>query len=194
MRLIEFANADEQLALWKLISDSVWTAVRTQAEQRARTEAERAAQVKPKKRVASKRSASKSLKVPHTPAPRPLSKPQQLQQNPAPSAQTAQSTSGGVKQAQAVKANPLAKSTPPAVANSMGMKQSTVGTAAPQANLTNPRMGTTQPPQLKAVGTAQQVPQVGTPKATPTQQRQPMRPLQQVQQFTQKRQNVGFPR
>ena len=46
MRLIEFANADEQLALWKLISDSVWTAVRTQAEQRARAEAERAAQVK----------------------------------------------------------------------------------------------------------------------------------------------------
>ena len=27
MRINEFANAEEQLALWKLISDGVWTAV-----------------------------------------------------------------------------------------------------------------------------------------------------------------------
>ena len=111
-----------------------------------------------------------------------------------PSAQTAQPVSGGVKQAQAVKANPLAKSTPPPVANSMGVKQNAVGTATPQANLPNPRAGVTQPQQLKTVGTPQQVPQVGTPKATPTQQRQPLRPPQQVQKITQKRQNVGLPR
>ena len=42
MRINEFANAEEQLALWKLISDSVWTAVRSQAEQQARVNAEKA--------------------------------------------------------------------------------------------------------------------------------------------------------
>ena len=42
MRINEFANAEEQLALWKLISDSVWKAVRSQAEQQARVNAEKA--------------------------------------------------------------------------------------------------------------------------------------------------------
>jgi hypothetical protein len=31
MRLYEFANAQEQLALWKLISDSVWNSIKLQA-------------------------------------------------------------------------------------------------------------------------------------------------------------------
>ena len=32
MRLYEFANAQEQLALWKLISDSVWDSISVQAQ------------------------------------------------------------------------------------------------------------------------------------------------------------------
>ena len=190
MRLNEIASAEEQLALWKLISDSVWAAVRAQAEQRARVEAERATQVKPQKRVAIKRRGSNSVKVPYAPPPRPLPKPQQLQQKPIPAAQTALPTSGGMKQAQSVKANPLAKSTPPSTPNNVGVKQKTLGTATPQANLSNPRMGTTPPPQQKPIGAAQQVLQVGTPNTPPSQQRQPLRTPQKVQQTSQKRQNV----
>ena len=36
MRINEFANAEEQLALWKLVSDNMWQALSTQAEQQAR--------------------------------------------------------------------------------------------------------------------------------------------------------------
>lgn len=43
MRINEIANAEEQLALWKLVSDNVWTAINTQAQQQAK-EKELAAQ------------------------------------------------------------------------------------------------------------------------------------------------------
>ena len=36
MRLIEFANAEEQLALWKLINDNVWSAIHAQAQEQAK--------------------------------------------------------------------------------------------------------------------------------------------------------------
>ena len=75
MRINEFANAEEQLALWKLISDSVWTAVRTQAEQQARANAERAQQAKTKKHTSGK---STSTKAPYAPPPPP--KPKHLKQ------------------------------------------------------------------------------------------------------------------
>lgn len=40
MRLIEFANAEEQLALWKLINDNVWSAIHAQAQEQAKQRAE----------------------------------------------------------------------------------------------------------------------------------------------------------
>jgi hypothetical protein len=44
MRLLEIASAQEQMALWKLISDSVWAAINRQAKEEAeRAAAERAA-------------------------------------------------------------------------------------------------------------------------------------------------------
>jgi hypothetical protein len=43
MRIFEIANAEEQMALWKLISGSVWTAIEQQVQQQQR---ERAAQAK----------------------------------------------------------------------------------------------------------------------------------------------------
>ena len=49
MRIDEFASAEEQLALWKLVSDNVWTAIATQAEQERRFKAEKAARSKPKR-------------------------------------------------------------------------------------------------------------------------------------------------
>jgi hypothetical protein len=78
MRINEFANAEEQLALWKLISDGVWTAVRTQAEQQARANAEKAQQAKTKKPT-SKRS--KSVKAPYAPPPPSLPEPKRPKQS-----------------------------------------------------------------------------------------------------------------
>ena len=40
MRLVEFADAEEQLALWKLVSDHMWKAIAQQAEQQAAERAE----------------------------------------------------------------------------------------------------------------------------------------------------------
>ena len=36
MKIIEFANAEEQLALWKLINDNVWSAIYAQAQEQAK--------------------------------------------------------------------------------------------------------------------------------------------------------------
>ena len=51
MRIVELASAEEQLALWKLISDSIWTTigqqVRAEAQQKANATAQAA--LKPKK-------------------------------------------------------------------------------------------------------------------------------------------------
>lgn len=49
MRLYEFASAAEQMALWKLISDSVWASISLQAKQQA--DALAAKQAKPKSKV-----------------------------------------------------------------------------------------------------------------------------------------------
>ncbi|NHC08355.1 hypothetical protein [Azonexus fungiphilus] len=56
MRLYEFASAEEQLALFKLISDSVWQSLSIQQKQQAEEEAARlrAANAKPKGSVKSK--------------------------------------------------------------------------------------------------------------------------------------------
>ena len=49
MRFMEIANPEDQLALWRLISDNVWSAVMTQAKQAAAQKAQAAAIPKPKK-------------------------------------------------------------------------------------------------------------------------------------------------
>ena len=48
MRVVEFASAEEQLALWKLVSDNVWSAIAAQAQQERRADAEKAARSKSK--------------------------------------------------------------------------------------------------------------------------------------------------
>ena len=50
MRLYEFANAQEQLALWKLISDSVWDSISVQAQSQGQKRAKdgKAAKTAPK--------------------------------------------------------------------------------------------------------------------------------------------------
>ncbi len=49
MRIDEIASAEEQLALWKLVSDNVWQAIAAQAEQERRANAEKAALSKAKR-------------------------------------------------------------------------------------------------------------------------------------------------
>jgi hypothetical protein len=46
MRLIEFASAEEQMGLWKLVSDNMWQAISTQAEQEKLEKAKKAAAAK----------------------------------------------------------------------------------------------------------------------------------------------------
>ena len=72
MRFNEIASADDQLALWRLISDNVWSAVIAQAKEQARLKAQIAAtpkpkRIKPKKIVPKKPPAPK----PKPPAPKP---------------------------------------------------------------------------------------------------------------------------
>lgn len=62
MRLFEFADAEAQIALWKLISDSVWAAMSQEREQQAR-----AAAKKPKSSPRSKNA--KRVTVPSPPKP-----------------------------------------------------------------------------------------------------------------------------
>ena len=47
MRFNEIASADDQLALWRLISDNVWSAVLAQSKEQARLKAQAAATPKP---------------------------------------------------------------------------------------------------------------------------------------------------
>ncbi len=42
MRLFEFADAESQMELWKLITDSVWQAIYKQAKEQKQLDAQRA--------------------------------------------------------------------------------------------------------------------------------------------------------
>ena len=69
MRLEEFANAEDQLELWTLVTQSVITAIDTQRQQQAHEQARKQAQSK--KRGAS-RGPSKAIPIPTPPPPRPM--------------------------------------------------------------------------------------------------------------------------
>ena len=85
MRYLEFANAQDALAMWKVISENTWAAIAQQAEAEQRARAERAAA----RKSASKRGAGKSAAKP---AP-PKRLPPPLQHVSAPVAKDAKSTS-----------------------------------------------------------------------------------------------------
>ena len=90
MRITEIADASEQLALWKLINNSVWTAIDTQSKQQAQQRAASQQQRKAK----SPRGKSRGVSVPHVPMPlkqhSPLPKPKHLQKTTNPSTQQTQ--------------------------------------------------------------------------------------------------------
>ena len=97
MRLAEFANAEEQMALWKLVSDNVWAAIATQAELERRDKAEKAARSKLKR---GRRSSSPRAAKPAAPKPPVRPKPvADTGKKPQPSAAAQQSVSSAPVQA-----------------------------------------------------------------------------------------------
>ncbi len=89
MRLEEFANAQDQLDLWKLVSDAVWAGINTQGQQQAQMAAQAKAQPKTRaKRTGAKGSTAKPIKIP-VPQTLPQAPPKPVpppQQKPAPAA------------------------------------------------------------------------------------------------------------
>jgi hypothetical protein len=75
MRLDEFANAEDQMALWKLINDNVWQAIETQRQQQAKEAQAKAAKAKLKPRKG-RMGASPKISIPSVgPKPPPPKKP-----------------------------------------------------------------------------------------------------------------------
>ena len=68
MRIDEFASAEEQLALWKLVNDNVWQAIETQRQQQAQAAQAKAAKAKLKPRKGRKGGRGK-LSIPMPPSP-----------------------------------------------------------------------------------------------------------------------------
>ena len=142
MRIDEIANAEEQLALWKLISDNTWQAISQQAEAERRQRAEKAAQRKLKPKIGGKRGGRKSMPPPpHITPPPPPKKPPPPQANTEVGKQPTQQMAVGVKQQQANAASPQAQHPPTTAATQANNKQQ----AGPQAAVA----GTT-PTQLPA--------------------------------------------
>ena len=75
MRLQEFADAEEQIKLWKLISDSVWNSIKLQAIEQAQKRNDLG---KKQKKSAPKPKAVKKTKTVATPKPSKQPKKQQV--------------------------------------------------------------------------------------------------------------------
>ena len=75
MRIFEIADAQAQLALWKLVNDSVWTAIQTQQHEQAKQKA--ASQQQTKAKRSTKRIGKRSVSMPLPPpkVPMPTAKP-----------------------------------------------------------------------------------------------------------------------
>jgi hypothetical protein len=103
MKINEITNAESVLALWKLVSDNMWQAISTQAEQEMLEKAKKAAaaKAKPAKRGGGRKSAAKSAISVATPSPSTV-KPAPAKTSDAQAADAASTQSS--KQAQQVQA------------------------------------------------------------------------------------------
>lgn len=79
MRLVEFASAEEQLALWKLVSDSVWQSIGLQAKQEQKQKAKRARMAKAKRPVRAKLAVPKPVPVQPIQSQKPIQTVQKAQ-------------------------------------------------------------------------------------------------------------------
>ena len=68
MRIVEIANDEEQMALWRLVNDNVWQAIDAQRQQQAQAAQAKAAQAKLKPRKGRKGGGGK-LSIPMPPPP-----------------------------------------------------------------------------------------------------------------------------
>lgn len=126
MRINEIASSEEQLALWKLISDNIWTAINQQADAERKQRAEAAAEQKLKVKLGGKRGGRKSL-----PPPPPITPPPP-QAKTAVDTQAYQQIGSATKQPQPTAANS-------AQANALASQSKAVGKQWPQRNSTNPQ-------------------------------------------------------
>ena len=73
MRINEIASAEDQMALWRLVSDNVWQAIETQRQQQAQAAQAKAAKAKLKPRGGRKGKSRSAAPMP-SPKPPPLKK------------------------------------------------------------------------------------------------------------------------
>jgi hypothetical protein len=135
MRINEFTNAEEQMGLWKLISDNVWCAIRTQAEQQARAEAERAQQAKAKRRTKKRGGTSTPPRIPKPPPPKKLAT-----QNQPP-----QKTNGAIPNLQVPTTNPLPNTATPNTIKAVRSTHKPQPPLATSAELQHKQVANTQP-------------------------------------------------
>jgi hypothetical protein len=81
MRINEIASAEDQMALWRLVSDSVWQAIETQRQQQAQEEQAKAAKAKLKPRGGRKGKSRSAAPMPLPKPPAPKNSP--LPENPS---------------------------------------------------------------------------------------------------------------
>ncbi|NBS17658.1 MAG: hypothetical protein EBT06_14850 [Gammaproteobacteria bacterium] len=82
MRLVEFASAEEQMALWKLVSDSVWTSIAIQAQQEEKAKAAQRRKAKSKRTTRQATVPVRPVSMPKLNQPAPVPPPQQPQKQP----------------------------------------------------------------------------------------------------------------
>ena len=85
MRIDEFASAEEQMALWRLVNDNVWQAIETQRQQQAQAAQAKAtkAKLKPHKGRKGGRGKLSTPMPPPPPSPKaPLAKKPEASPNP----------------------------------------------------------------------------------------------------------------
>ena len=112
MRLYEFANAQEQLALWKLISDSVWDGISVQAQAQEQKRAKDAKAAKKAPKSSPIKLSAKRVLPPTPPKPRTLPKKTVSKTDADAKQKSAQLTSQQRQQAQATVKSTQLPSTP----------------------------------------------------------------------------------
>ena len=75
MRINEIASAEDQMDLWRLVSDSVWQAIETQRQQQAQAEQAKAAKAKLKPRGGRKGKSRSAAPMPSPKTPPPKNAP-----------------------------------------------------------------------------------------------------------------------
>ena len=88
MRIDEFASAEEQMALWRLVNDNVWQAIETQRQQQAQAAQAKAAKAKLKPRKGRKGGRGK-ISIPMPPSPPSPKAPQAKKPEASPNPQQA---------------------------------------------------------------------------------------------------------